>query len=483
MKMKNENTPVGFHRVGGKLTADGADLAEVAARFGTPCYAYSRAALESAYAQAAAAFSFGDGTGGVGGTICYAVKANGNLSLLRILAELGAGFDVVSGGELSRALAAGGRADRVVFSGTGKSRAEIAAAISAGVGRVSENDDGGGGGGKKIGTGWVGGEVGCFNVESAGEMARVAEEAQRAGRRTRAAVRVIPDLDAQTHPHLTTGVSGGKFGVPAADAMALAAVASESEWLEFGGLSCHLGSQIRDPKIFGEAARRMAALVAELQERGIATPQADMGGGFAVAYRDGEAPCDFAACARELFSHLDPRRIRIAVEPGRSLIAAAGVLLSRVEYVKTTGGETIAVADCGMNDFMRPSLYGAQHRIVPVVDKIVDKVVDETDSTKESETGSSTKPVRESSESVAGGLTVAGPVCESADILGRGLRLDVAPGDLIAIMDAGAYGMSMASNYNARPRPCEVLIEGGESRLIRRRETTPDLLSPEREFL
>ena len=322
-------------------------------------------------------------------------------------------------------------------------------------------------------------------------MARVAEEAQRAGRRTRAAVRVIPDLDAQTHPHLTTGVSGGKFGVPAADAMELALFAEKSEWLEFGGLSCHLGSQIRDPKIFGEAARRMAALVAELQERGIATPQADMGGGFAVAYRDGEAPCDFAACARELFSHLDPRRIRIAVEPGRSLIAAAGVLLSRVEYVKTTGGETIAVADCGMNDFMRPSLYGAQHRIVPVVDKIVD----ETDSAKESESslkesgaGSSTKPIRESSpdsasESVAGGLTVAGPVCESADILGRGLRLDVAPGDLIAIMDAGAYGMSMASNYNARPRPCEVLIEGGESRLIRRRETTPDLLSPEREFL
>ena len=270
--------------------------------------------------------------------------------------------------------------------------------------------------------------------------------------------------------------------------MELAAVASESEWLEFGGLSCHLGSQIRDPKIFGEAARRMAALVAELQERGIATPQADMGGGFAVAYRDGEAPCDFAACARELFSHLDPRRIRIAVEPGRSLIAAAGVLLSRVEYVKTTGGETIAVADCGMNDFIRPSLYGAQHRIVPVVDKVVDETDSAKESGTESSTKSSTKPVRESStdpalESVAGGLTVAGPVCESADILGRGLRLEVSPGDLIAIMDAGAYGMSMASNYNARPRPCEVLIEGGESRLIRRRETTPDLLSPEREFL
>ena len=411
----------------GVLRADGASLAEVASRFGTPSYVYSRAALEAAFRRAAAAFSPGG--------IRYAVKANSNLEILRILSGLGCGFDVVSGGELARVLEAGGAAAMTVFSGVGKSRAEIDFALRAG--------------------------IGCFNAESAGETERIAALAAESGIRGRVALRVIPDVDAETHRHLTTGLAGGKFGIPMADAPGLARRIAESERLEFAGLSCHLGSQIRDAKIFGEAARRMAELRRALEAAGIPVPQADLGGGFAAAYREGESPCDLEDCARALFSHFDPQKIRLLVEPGRSLIAAAGALLTRVEYVKSTGGGAVVITDAGMNDLMRPALYDAHHRIVPVAAGAAGVAAESSDGD--------------------GLATVAGPVCESADILGRRRKLRAAAGDVLAILDAGAYGMVMASNYNTRLRPCEVLAEAGKVRLIRRRETLDDILAAERD--
>ena len=430
----NPNHHRGFIRgADGVLRADGADLRDIAESFGTPCYVYSRGVLEANFARAAKAFAPAE--------IRYAVKANGNLSLLRILAAAGSGFDVVSGGELTRVLEAGGKAQAVVFSGVGKSRDEIAFALQA------EGDG-----------------IGCFNAESAGEVARIAEIAAAAGVRARVALRVIPDVDAGTHRHLTTGLSGGKFGIPMGDALALSRWISGCADLEFAGLSCHLGSQIREAKIFGAAAKRMAALRSELEGDGAAVSQVDMGGGFAAAYAEGESACDLDACAAALFSHFDSGRTRLLVEPGRSIVAAAGVLLTRVEYVKSTGGggSEVIVADAGMNDLLRPALYDARHRIV--------RVAGEDGDGKEKGNGNGE----------AGSAVIAGPVCESADILGRERGLRAAAGDLLAVMDAGAYGMTMSSNYNARPRPCEVLAEGGAVRLIRRRETTDDLLNPER---
>ena len=413
----------------GTLRADGVSLAEAAARFGTPCYFYSRSALESAGRRAAAAFAPAE--------IRYAVKANSNLEILRILAGTGCGFDVVSGGELSRVLEAGGSAAATVFSGVGKSRAEIDFALRAG--------------------------VGCFNAESAGEVGRIATAATESEIRGRVALRVIPDVDAATHRHLTTGLSGGKFGIPMADAMGLARRISEADRLDFAGLSCHLGSQIRDAKIFGEAARRMAALRSDLEAAKIPVAQIDMGGGFAAAYRADESACDLDACARALFSHFDPEKIRVLVEPGRALTAAAGALLTRVEYVKSTGGgEKIVITDAGMNDLPRPALYDAHHRIVPV------------------STAAAAAAEAEGGGGGDGLATVAGPVCESADILGRARELAAAEGDLLAILDSGAYGMAMASNYNTRCRPCEVLAESGRLRQIRRRETLDEILATER---
>ena len=428
MKTKmNANQHRGFVRGGdGVLRADGADLRAVAEKFGTPCYVYSREVLEGNYARAAAAFAPAG--------IRYAVKANGNLALLRILARAGAGFDVVSGGELRRVLEAGGEAAKVVFSGVGKSRGEISLALQA---------DGG---------------IGCFNAESAGEVARIAEVAAATGARARVALRVIPDVDAETHRHLTTGLAGGKFGIPMREARGLARRAADLAGLEFVGLSCHLGSQIREAGIFGAAAKRMAELRADLEGDGVGVLQVDMGGGFAAADAAGGVGCDFDACAAAMFSHLDGGRTRVLVEPGRSVVAAAGVLLTRVEYVKRTGGKgaRVIVADAGMNDLLRPALYEARHRIVRVAEG------------------------EGSGEAEGGEVMVAGPVCESADVLGCERGLVAAEGDLLAVLDAGAYGMTMSSNYNARLRPCEVLAEGGDVRLIRRRETMNDLLNPER---
>lgn len=400
-----------------------APLSEIAAQFGTPCYAYSRRMLT-------------DSVGGLremfrrsAPRFFYAVKANGNLSLLRILREEGCGFDIVSGGELARVLASGGDAANIVFSGTGKSAAEIRAALEFG--------------------------IGCFNVESAAELARLQEIAAEMKTRAPLAIRANPDIDGKTHPHLTTGVRGGKFGVPPREALQMARQAADSPHLDFRGFACHIGSQIGDVAAYLSAAEKMHELTAQAREDGIAVRHLDMGGGFAVNYETGaDADLDAAEYDAELARRFPETEIWL--EPGRALVARAGVLLTRVEYVKQSGDSLFWIADAGMNDFPRPALYGARHII------------------EETENGGGRKKMRGA---------VAGPVCESADILAHNCELSAAAGDILAVRDAGAYCAAMFSGYNARPHPCEVLVSGDNARLIRRRETPDEMLANEKSFL
>lgn len=401
----------------GELQIEGVSARQIARRFGTPCYVYSRAAIERAYLRAARALAgFSDSM------ICYAVKANGNLSILRLLGRWGAGFDVVSGGELARATMAGGDAGKIVFSGPGKTDEELIAAARAGVFSI--------------------------NVESEGEFDRLSRIARKTA--ARMMVRFAPDVDAKTHPHLTTGLARGKFGLDFDRARALArraAAAGKSGRLSFVGVSCHIGSQVQDPDAYAQAAARVEELLAALESDGVRCAAVDVGGGFA-ARCDDETPLSIARCARH-WRRLARGR-KIVVEPGRSLLAAAGVLLTRVVTVKE--GETpIAVVDGGMNDFLRPALYGARHRV-------------------ESAHPSSAR---------RRALAVAGPVCESADFWSPPIPLAAAAGDLLAARDVGAYGFSMASNYNARPRPCEVMVAGARATAIRRRETFAEMTRAE----
>ena len=415
-----------FHRRGGALHCEQVALADIAARFGTPCYVYSRAALIAAWRGLAARF------GRCRPLLCYAVKANGNLSLLSLLAREGAGFDIVSGGELARVCAAGGDAAKVVFSGVGKRGDEIAAALACGVLSI--------------------------NAESPAELERIESVAAQAGKIAPVGVRLNPAIDAPTHPHIATGGGGHKFGVAAAAAGEMCARIAASDHLRLAAVACHIGSQIFDVAVSAAAARAVADFVA-----GLAAPPpfVDLGGGFGFAY-GGETPPDLEALDRAAAAAFAAYPdTRIILEPGRAAAAAAGVLLAKVEYLKAApdgGGEdesgggrrAFAVVDAAMNDFIRPALYGARHRIEAVAAAAARRRLD-----------------------------VAGPICESADVLGRDCELAVAAGDLIAVRDAGAYAMAMASNYNARPRPCEVLIDGGDALLIRRRETVADLIAPE----
>ena len=354
--------------------------------------------------------------------VCYAVKANGNLSILRLLRRLGAGFDVVSGGELARATAAGGDAGKIVFSGLGKTDEELIAAARAGVFSI--------------------------NIESESELTRLLRIARNTA--ARAMIRFAPDVDAKTHPHLTTGLARGKFGLDFDRARALArraAAGGKSSRLSFVGISCHIGSQVQDPDAYALAAARTEELLSALAADGVRCAAVDVGGGFAARYAD-ETPLAVARCARH-WRRLARGR-KIIIEPGRSLVAAAGTLLTRVIAIKE-GDTPIAIVDCGMNDFLRPALYGARHRI---------------ESAQQSKARS--RP-----------MAVAGPVCESADFLSPSTRVAAAEGDLLAVRDAGAYGFVMASNYNARPRPCEVMVAGARATAIRRRETFAEMTRAE----
>jgi len=409
----------GLGRVGGELALDGMKLSQVARRFGTPCYVYSRAMIEAAYRE------FDTGLAGVDHLVCYAVKANSNLAVLDTLARLGAGFDIVSGGELARVIAAGGRADRVIFSGVGKSEPEIAAALAAG--------------------------IHCFNVESEPELERLDGLARRAGARAPVSLRINPDVDARTHPYISTGLAANKFGIPFGSARAVYARAAKLSNIEVTGIGCHIGSQILDAGPLEEALDRVLELVAALAQDGVAISHLDLGGGFGIRYRD-EKPMDIGAYCRRLSERLASRGFRVMLEPGRAIVGPAGVLLTRVEYLKLDKARRFAVVDASMSELIRPALYQSWHDIVPVVERA----------------------------SAPQSYDVVGPVCESSDVLGTNRPLAVEPGDVLAILAAGAYGMSMASNYNSRPRPAEVLIDGDRALEVRAREDTQSLFALEK---
>lgn len=400
------------------LLIEGVALSEIAERFGTPVYVYSRAALTGAfeaYRHALAARR---------SLVCCSVKANSNLGVLSVFAQLGAGFDVVSGGELARVLAAGGRADRVLFSGVGKSRAEMRQALEAG--------------------------IRCFNVESEAEIGRLDELAGQMGKVAPVALRVNPDVDPKTHPYISTGLKSNKFGVAFSDALALYRYAAALPHLKVCGIDCHIGSQLLDSAPMAEAARRLLVLVDQLAKEGIHLEHVDLGGGLGIRYRDEAAPsaAAYLAPVLELF---EGRSEELFFEPGRSLMGNAGLLLTRVEYLKLGEEKNFAIVDAAMNDLLRPSLYGGWHSAVEVAESDVPRRT----------------------------VDVVGPICESGDFLARDRDLAVKEGDLIALLSAGAYGMSMSSNYNSRPRAAEVLVDGQAIHHVRARETVESLYALE----
>jgi diaminopimelate decarboxylase len=407
-------------RVKGELALDGVALEDIARRFGTPCYVYSRAALEAAYRE------FDEGLAGVEHLVCYAVKANSNLAVLDVLQRLGAGFDIVSGGELARVLAAGGSASKVIFSGVGKSEAEMRAALAAG--------------------------IKCFNVESEPELERLNAIAASMGARAAVSLRINPDVDAKTHPYISTGLAGNKFGIPHARAVAAYRHAASLANLRVTGIGCHIGSQILETAPLDEALERVLELVAALGREGIKPAHLDLGGGFGIRYRD-ETPPDIRAYCARLARRLAGSGFQVMLEPGRAIAGPAGVLLTRVEYLKLDKAKRFAVVDASMSELIRPALYGSWHDIVAVKDE------------------GRLSPER---------YDVVGPVCESADVLGVDRPLAVEAGDLLAILATGAYGMTMASNYNSRPRPAEVLVDRGRAVEVRARESAESLFALER---
>jgi diaminopimelate decarboxylase len=408
----------GFTSQGGVLCAEGVPLEQIAARFGTPCYVYSRAALTAAFEDYRAALV------GRNAMVCFAVKSNSNLAVLNLFARLGAGFDIVSGGELARVLAAGGDAGKVIFSGVGKRRAEMEQALAAG--------------------------VRCFNVESASELETLNEVALAHGARAPLALRVNPDVDAKTHPYISTGLKTAKFGVAIEDAPALYRRAADLPGLVVRGIGCHIGSQLLDPAPAAEAATKVVELADRLAAEGIVVEHLDLGGGKGIRYRDEVVPsvADYLA---PILKVLEGRKEQLLFEPGRSLVGNAGVLLTRVEFLKHGAEKSFAVVDAAMNDLKRPALYDAWHGIVAVTPRH----------------GSATT------------YDIVGPVCESGDFLGQDRDLVLAEGDLLAVMSAGAYGMAMSSNYNSRPRAAEVMVDGDKVHLVRRREETAELFALE----
>jgi diaminopimelate decarboxylase len=406
------------------LRAEQIPLPQLAKRFGTPLYVYSAEMIRERVHAFEKAFR------GVEHSICYSVKANSNLSILRLLGKLGCGFDVVSGGELERVLRVDRRAARrVVFSGVGKSAAEIEAALKVG--------------------------ILLFNLESASELEAVAKCAEKMKRTAKIALRVNPDVPADTHPYISTGLHKHKFGVPLGEARELYARAAKSKYLQAAGVSVHIGSQITDFSPFSEAMKRVAELVRQLRGDGRTIEYVDAGGGMGIDYRasggeDGDKPV--REYAQALSGPLRGLGVTLLLEPGRSIVGAAGVLLTRVLYRKTNGDKKFVIVDAAMNDLIRPSLYQAEHQIVPVL----------------------------SGECSSEIVDIVGPVCESGDFFARDREVPMTQeGELLAILDAGAYGMALASNYNTRPRAAEVLVDGKMAKVIRRRETVADLFRGE----
>jgi len=403
----------------GVLHVENVDLRAIAREFGTPCYVYSSATVRGNWRAYDRAF------GGRPHRVLYAVKANDNLSLLRVLRDQGSGFDIVSGGELERVIAVGASPADIVFSGVGKSHAELERALGVG--------------------------VSCINVESAAELARIGDIARRMGCQAPLALRVNPDVDAATHPYISTGLKENKFGIPLADAEQLYRQIADDPALRAVGIASHIGSQLTDAGPVVLAVRELARLATTLERRGIVLEHIDVGGGLGIRYRDEEPPAiaDFVATV----SAEVPAALRIVIEPGRSVVGPAGILLTRVEYLKSTPAKNFAIVDSAMNDLLRPALYDAWHEVVPV----------------SAPTGD-IEPVL---------YDIVGPVCESGDWLAKDRLLGLGQGELLAILDVGAYGYVMTSNYNARPRPAEVLVTADSYRLIRARETGRELMASE----
>jgi diaminopimelate decarboxylase len=403
------------------LHAEGVSAASLAEQFGTPLYVYSRDALTRAY------HAYADACAGRRATVHVAVKANSNLAVLNVFARMGAGFDIVSSGELARVLAAGGKAENTVFSGVGKSAAEMREALEAG--------------------------VKCFNVESIPELHALNELAKSLGKKAPVSLRVNPDVDAKTHPYISTGLKSNKFGVAFNDARATYAQAQAMPNLDVIGIDCHIGSQITEVSPYLDAVDKLLELVEQIEADGMNIRHVDVGGGLGITYDD-ETPPDIGEFVKTVLDHIEKRghgEREVYFEPGRSLVGNAGVLLTRVEFLKPGEEKNFAIVDAAMNDLARPAMYEAFHRIVPVVKR----------------------------DAQAHKYDVVGPVCESGDWLGRDRELAIEPGELLAICSAGAYGFVMSSNYNTRPRAAEIMVDGERARLVREREEVKQLFAGE----
>ncbi|NND90676.1 MAG: diaminopimelate decarboxylase [Granulosicoccus sp.] len=408
-----------FHRQAGSLMSEQVALSSLAEAHGTPLYVYSRSAIEQAWKE------FADALQSRPHLICYAVKANSNLAILDTLVRLGSGFDIVSGGELKRVLAAGGQPGKIVFSGVGKGEGEMAAALEAG--------------------------IRCFNVESDSELSRLAEVAAAHGVIAPVSLRINPDVDARTHPYISTGLKENKFGIGMDDAMASYRRGAELASLDIRGIDCHIGSQLTQLEPYADAVRLLIDMVDRLSAEGIALSHIDVGGGQGISYQQSDESLDIAGWARCIMAAIGDRKLEIIVEPGRYVVGQAGVLLTRVEYLKSNADRHFAVVDAAMNDLLRPALYSAWQAIEPV----------------------------ETLPREARMYDVVGPVCESADFLGKQRNLSIAEKDLLCIRSSGAYAFAMSSNYNTRARAAEVMVDGGESFLVRAREDIDSLFANE----
>jgi diaminopimelate decarboxylase len=408
-----------FTYIDGQLHAENIALPEIAATYGTPCYVYSRATIERHWRAFDAAFS------DVDHLICYAVKANSNLAVLNLMARMGSGFDIVSVGELERVIAAGGDPAKVVFSGVGKRTLEIERALEVG--------------------------IHCFNIESASELDRINAIATRLGMVAPISFRVNPDVDAKTHPYIATGLKENKFGIAIEDATSLYLRAASMDNLKVMGIDCHIGSQLTNAQPFADALDRILELVEHLYNEGIALEHIDLGGGLGINYNNETPPLpgDYAAPLLEKLASTD---LKVIIEPGRAIIGNAGVLVTTVEYIKRHDSKSFAVVDAAMNDLMRPALYQAYQNIVPVKEHCL------------------TAPHT---------YDVVGPICETGDFLGKDRTLAIEEGDLLAVRSSGAYGFSMSSNYNSRPRVAEVMVDGDQQFLVRERETVASLFQSE----
>ncbi len=409
-----------LHRVDGALHLEQVPLASIAQRFGTPTFVYSRQAMTAAYRAYEAAFA------GLNHRICYALKANSNLAVIDVMGRLGAGFDIVSGGELQRVIAAGADPGKVIFSGVAKSAKEMALALQQG--------------------------IDCFNIESESELYRLNAVAKELGLRAPITFRVNPDVDPKTHPYISTGLKSNKFGVAFSEAERLYTQAAALPHIHIAGIECHIGSQLMDIAPYEEALTKLLALTDQLAAKGILLEHIDLGGGIGIRYRD-ETPMDLNAYAAMVKRHFAGRPQTLYLEPGRSLVGNAGLLLTGVEFIKRGAVSTFAIVDAGMNDLIRPSLYQAHHEIVAV---------------------------REKPGVASATYNVVGPVCESGCFLGHERALAIEEGDLLAVLSAGAYGFVMSSNYNTRARACEVMVDGEQIHLVRQREEVDALFASER---